>query len=136
MDVLNGIEHFRDMLQEIPKQYEFNQREIKRLEQERNDLMHLAEFGKYNAFEGYSYFRRLGEISQERRKIKDENELLEPIVKMIEKKNITKEKLNQLIGQCRKIMKTQEKRSYRVRVREDLQDKFTKKQRMMNGEQN
>ena len=29
MDVLNGIEHFRDMLQEIPKQYEFNQQEIK-----------------------------------------------------------------------------------------------------------
>lgn len=124
MDVLNGIEQFRDMLQEIPKQYEFNQQEVKRLEQERNDLMHLAEFEKYNAFEGYSYFSRLGEISQERRKIKDENELLEPIVKMIEKKTITTEKLNQVIGQCRKIIKNHEKRSYRVRVREDLQEKF------------
>lgn len=44
------------------------------------DLQHEIEFGKFDVCRGYKKFRQLQDILIERRKIKDELELLHPLI--------------------------------------------------------
>jgi hypothetical protein len=45
------------------------------------DLQHKIEFGKFNVCDGYKVMKQLQEALQERRKVKDERELLEPLIR-------------------------------------------------------
>ena len=45
------------------------------------DLKHEIEFGKFDVFRGYKKFKQLQEALQQRRIIKDEVELIEPLIR-------------------------------------------------------
>ncbi|WP_054751398.1 hypothetical protein [Piscibacillus salipiscarius] len=103
------------------KRYEQNEAAIVELEQEQLDLLHVTEFSNFNASEGYSLSKEVKEVRMKRRQLKNENELLHECLKVIKKMNPHINQLNQSIGTIRNIKKNQEVRSYKCRVRDDLQ---------------
>ncbi|MEX0596485.1 MAG: hypothetical protein WD512_08275 [Candidatus Paceibacterota bacterium] len=123
-DILKDIEAARDTLKNISRKHSINNGATEKIERERNDLFHLAELGKFNAAEGFKHFKRLGELSRERRECKDENDILSPFMKMSNDNKYTINELNHAIGLARNVVKKNEARTYRLRERLDLEDRF------------
>lgn len=114
----------RDTIRDLPKRYSLNSERISETEKETDDLMHLLELTKFNAVEGYKISKQLQTIRQERRILKDENDLLRPMIH--ELKNM-KNKLNtwdNILGNIRREKARKENRYYNCKYRKDLQDKI------------
>ena len=63
--------------QDVVKNYEHNMEKIKCIEDELNDLNHEAEFSKpKDMFSGYKIYKQIRDLRIERRRMKEENELL------------------------------------------------------------
>lgn len=123
-ETLEELEEMVERLEMIKFTYDRNKDEIKALDGERNDLFHMAEIGKYNAYEGYCYFKRLGDISKKRRNLKDQNEVLQPFLNMAYQGAFKMSGLKDALKKSRDKVNVQEARSYRVREREDLESKI------------
>lgn len=126
MDILNTAITIRDSVRDIPKQYKYNCERIKQLENEQTDLLHLLELTKFNARDGYKISKRLQELRQERRKIKDENEQLKHLEPILSKWQCKLSKLDGAIGAIRKAEANKTNRKYYCRVRKDLEPKINK----------
>lgn len=130
-DVFNNIEEnfvmFRDMVKEVPDQYNNNIKEIERLDQETQDILHLLEFAPINARDGYKLSKMLQDTRRERRELKDQNRLLEPLVPMMKKYRNELNNMDKILGEIRKRSRMQDVRGYRCRVRTDLQESLDKK---------
>lgn len=117
----------RDILIEYPKRYEFNKERLQQLHEESIDLLHYAEFMNLNAREGFDFYKEIQKNQQERRKLKDDNEILEPIVSLIKSKQFDNNLLNKLVGDVRGIESKLGRRRYRMKARHDLQEEFDKR---------
>lgn len=112
---------FRKVVAEYPKRFKVNKELLHELHQEELDLLHVVELVNLNASDGYKLYKELQTNRQERRKIKDENKLLEPIVSYIKQQKVSTTALNGLIGEIRNRKSTMSARGYRMNVRHDLQ---------------
>lgn len=117
----------REVLVDYPKRYKENQEILQTLHKEEIDLLHALELVSFNAYEGYYLASELQKIRRERRKIKDDNEFLDPIVKLVKSNKIKEHDLNQTIGAVRNTVKNQEVRSYRMKVRTEMQNMIDKR---------
>jgi len=111
----------RDAIRDIPKQYNANAERIRELEKERIDLLHLIEFVDLNAREGYKVYKELQSLQKERRKMKDENELLKHVIQSFSNMKGQIKHLDKAIGDIRNEKINLDKRSYRCRSRKDLE---------------
>lgn len=129
-DVFNNIEEnfvmFRDMVKEVPDQYNNNIKEIDRLQKEQEDLLHVLEFLPLDSFKMHKISKQLVSIRQERRRLKNQNELLEPFIPLMKKYRNDLRNMDSMLGEVRKRERVQEIRGYRCRVRKDLQESFDK----------
>lgn len=123
-DIEQTATFLRDAITEIPKRYNYDLTEVKQLDKETQDLLHLMELSNFNAFEGYKASKELQTVRRTRRDCKDEYELLEPLIEVMKQMQPHVKQLNRIIGEIRKLKHKQESRKYRTRVRFDLQDKF------------
>lgn len=111
----------RDAIRDIPKTYEKNAEQIRRLEEESDDLTHYMELVNLNASEGFQAYKDYQRVRRERRALKDENELLKhlyPIVKGF------KNKANQIDSALHGIRKSKrylKHRTYNCKRRKDLE---------------
>ncbi|MFU0790679.1 MAG: hypothetical protein ACFWT6_12070 [Virgibacillus proomii] len=126
MDILNTAITIRDSVRDIPKQYKYNCERIKQLENEQTDLLHLLELTKFNARDGYKISKRIQELRQERRKLKDENSQLKHLEPILSKWMNNLPKLDDSIGSIRKEKAYTANRKYHCRVRKDLEPKINK----------
>jgi hypothetical protein len=98
------------------------ERDLRNVEMEIVDLLHVIEFKNFNAYEGFKLSKEVKDARHRRRLIKDELEFLEPIKSLL---NVvakpSSHHINQTIGSIRKVEMHQRGRSYRMRVRKDLQ---------------
>lgn len=118
----------RGMFVDYPARYRMNYEEIILLQREEQDLLHMAEFVNLNLYESYKFYKGIQELRQKRRILKDENQLLEPILKLSRQENNTDKKLiDETLGEVRKLNRNQGVRSYRMKVRKDLQDIIDKR---------
>src|SRR5699024_4920712 len=111
----------RFIIQEVPKRIEANIQELSACDKELSDLLHLVEFSKFNASDGYKYAKQIKVARERRRVLKNEIELLEPLNSVVAEMKINREKLNRAIGEIRNFKKNQNTRGYRMRIRTDLQ---------------
>ncbi|WP_339179276.1 hypothetical protein [Oceanobacillus sp. FSL W7-1293] len=111
----------RDAIRDIPKQYNMNAERIRALEKERIDLLHLIELVDLNAREGYKVYKELQSLQKERRKLKDENELLKHVKQSFSNMKGQLKHLDKAIGDIRNEKINLDKRSYRCRSRKDLE---------------
>jgi prefoldin subunit 5 len=123
-DIEKAAMILRGIITEAPKILESNTEEIKLLEQEIMDIEHVLELKPFNASKGYSYARQISEARKRRRVLKDQIEQIRPLVEVLRRPKITEHELNKAIGEIRRVKRLHEGRTYRMRVRGDLQDEL------------
>ncbi|KNE22458.1 hypothetical protein [Virgibacillus pantothenticus] len=126
MDILNTAITIRDSIRDIPKIYKSNLAQIKELEGEELDLLHQIELTRFNARDGYKIAKRIQEIRQERRRLKNENSQLKHLEIIVSKWQDKLPKLDESIGNIRKEKGNITTRKYHCRVRKDLETKINK----------
>lgn len=118
-EILIEMKNFFENIDTLRKDLE---KEIKRVEQERNDLLHEIELGNLNAVELIKVAVVLRDVLKERRQYKDELDKVMTIKGFTDKYNnklITGD-IIQTIKNLKTLEKNKEQRKYRPRVIQDL----------------
>lgn len=121
MDIEQTAVIIRDAIRDLPKRYSQNLDDIKKLEKERIDLLHLIELVDLNARDGFKIYKELQKVQRDRRLLKDENDELKHLVPELSNLKGKVDKFNKSIGDIRKAKIGRENRSYRCRARKDLE---------------
>lgn len=121
MQLKNDLDAIKRIFIEYPKMYQIKKDELAKVSSERQDLLHVLEFGKLDAIEMSKLMRELKEVQIRRRKIKNNLEVLDEIKRFTFKK-INERDLNTVTDRVDHIINR--KRNYTMRVRTDLQNKI------------
>ena len=111
------------IFQDVIKNYERNEESIKNIEEELNDLNHEAELSApKNMYQGYLLYKQVRELRIERRRAKEENELLKDMYEFFKSQvgQEFKNKVQQIQSNAAKLREVQERRTYTPRQRDDL----------------
>ena len=111
------------IFQDVTKNYERNVEEIRRIEEELNDLNHEAELSEQkDMYKGYLLYKAIRELRIERRRCKEENELMKDMYEYFKSQQgqAFKSKIQQIQGSAAKLREVQERRTYVPRQRDDL----------------
>ena len=121
-DMEQTIVLLRAIIFEAPKTYESNKLGIEQCEKEIIDIEHVIELTTFNASKGYVLAKDIQDARIRRRALKDQNELLSPLVEVVSRWRSSQNDINKALGDVRRIKQRQENRFYKMRVREDLQE--------------
>lgn len=111
------------IIQDVIKSYERNEERIKCIEGELNDLNHEIELTpSRNMYSGYLLYKAIRELRIERRRCKEENELMKDMYDYFkgQQGQSFKSKIQQIQGNAAKLREVQERRTYTPRQRNDL----------------
>ena len=111
------------IFQNVVKDYERDLERIKEIEDELQDIFHEIELSpSRNMYAGYLFYKRIRELRIERRRCKEEVELMKETYEFFKSQQgqSFKNKMQALQGSARKIRNAQEQRTYKPRVRDDL----------------
>ena len=109
--------------QDVIKTYENNQKTIKEIEEELNDVNHEIELSApKDMYKGYLMYKTVRELRQRRRQCKDENALLKDMYEYFKSQQgqTFKSKIQAIQGASAKVRAAQESRTYQPRQRNDL----------------
>ena len=109
--------------QNVIQNYERDIDDIKRIEGELNDIMHEIELtNSKDMYHGYLLYKQIRELRIERRRCKEEVELLKDTYDYFKSQQgqAFKNKIQQLQGGAAKLREAQEHRTYTPRQRNDL----------------
>ena len=96
-----ALQAVRDIYVTYPKRIESNEEELKKIDQEIQDLLHVIELGTFDAAKGSQILKQLKKARQERRRVKNDLELLEPIKEFISYAKPSEKNIGQSIGKLR-----------------------------------
>jgi hypothetical protein len=112
----------REVFVNFPNRIQKLEQDLKKVDMEIQDLVHVIEFKSINAFEGFKLCKEVQEARRRRRAIKDELDFFEPIKSLLSTAGKpTDHHINKTIGSVRKIEMHHKSRTYKMRVRKDLQ---------------
>ena len=116
-DQLNG---FLDLLNHIENNWDSIYDGIGQADRETQDILHEMELTSFNASEGYALAKKLQEVRQRRRRLKNEKEALKDIKEFYEHHKQLKIDLFKVLTKKKQTLETQANRKYMPRVRDDL----------------
>lgn len=122
MEIIQSLQAVRDVYINYPKRLELNQEELKKIDSEIQDILHVIELTSFNASDGYKWAKELQRLRKARRMLKDELEQLEKIKDFLNFPKPTEKVINKTIGELRTIESRKENRTYHMRMRKDLQE--------------
>jgi hypothetical protein len=103
------------------QKFDSNYEMIGRLDKETQDLLHEIELAEVkDTDKGYNLYVTLREIRRNRRQLRDENELLQPLVDLLKENEKFRQKLFKICSRIKEIERQQGERMYKARVRDDL----------------
>ena len=111
------------IIQNVIKDYERDEAEIRRIEDELNDLNHECELSApKNMYQGYLLYKQIRELRIERRRCKEEVELLKDMYEYFKSQQgqAFKSKIQSIQSDAAKLREIQERRTYTPRQRSDL----------------
>jgi hypothetical protein len=111
------------MFQSVISNYENGLERIKEIQDELQDIEHEIELSpSKNMYLGYLLYRRIRELRIERRRLKEETELLKETYEYFKSQQgqTFKNKMQQLQGSAAKLRGVQERRVYTPKRRNDL----------------
>ena len=124
---MNIIENYSttivSIFQNTIRDYEMGLERIEQIQDELQDIFHEIELSpNKNMYEGYLLYKRIKELRVERRRCKEETELMKDTYEYFkgQQGQAFKNKMQQLQGNAAKLRKTQEGRTYKPRQRTDL----------------
>ena len=112
----NYIETFLNYLSEVDRSYPLVNAELKKKDDETQDILHELELGDNNYRERAKIATRLKNIRKERRQLKDKIEEIETLYQWVNENKTSINKLQQVLGQTRKQEKYHSNRTYHKRV--------------------
>lgn len=116
------LQSVRTVYVNLPKQYDLAKSSLQTLNNEIQDLLHVIELGKLDAVAASRINKDLKKAQVERRKVKNELEVLEEVMRFVSIKNPKKHEYDKIIGRVRSVIEKQGRRTYTMRVRPDLQN--------------
>jgi len=122
MDIIQTMQSLRDVYVNYPKQYELSQEELKKVESEIQDILHVIELTHFNASDGYKWAKELQKLRKNRRALKDELENLDKVKEFLSYQKPTEKVINKVIGDLRSIETRRNNRTYHMRMRKELQE--------------
>jgi len=122
MEPIELLETLIQILEMVPKRYESNQDEIRRAENITWDLLHEIGLGTHNGGQRLALYVRLRENLKERWAMKNENEALYPLYKLLNSGAAQSLKLDlyKVRKEITSILQTQAARTYTPKVLENL----------------
>lgn len=111
------------IVQDVIKNYERNEDRIRCIEEELNDLNHEIELTpSKNMYSGYLLYKSIRELRIERRRCKEENELMKDMYEYFkgQQGQAFKNKIQSIQSNAAKLREVQEHRTYTPRQRNDL----------------
>lgn len=108
---------------DVVKNYERNMENIKRIEDELNDINHEIELSSpKDLYKGWLMYKTIRDLRIERRRCKEENELMKDMYEYFKSQQgqAFKSKIQQIQGNTAKLREVQERRTYKPRQRDDL----------------
>lgn len=108
---------------DVIKNYERNEDEIKRIEGELNDINHEIELSTpKDLYKGWQMYKLIRELRIERRRCKEENELMKDMYDYFKSPagQAVKSKVQSIQSSAAKLRETQERRTYTPKQRSDL----------------
>lgn len=105
---------------ELPKHYEANENEITELDKEQQDLLHIIELTRFDAYKGFKYAKEIQRLRERRRELKDENELLINLYNFANDNKKLSNSVNTVKHKYKQTIQVQANRSYKFRVREEF----------------
>lgn len=124
---MNIIENYSttivSIFQNTIRDYEMGLERIEQIQDELQDIFHEIELSpNKNMYEGYLLYKRIKDLRVERRRCKEETELMKDTYEYFkgQQGQAFKNKMQQLQGNAAKLRKTQESRTYKPRQRNDL----------------
>jgi len=116
-DTVEILDDFNSLLSNIIQIYDANASEANLHEAEVNDLLHYAELhDNLNACEGYKVYRKIAKARRERRRCKDENELLAAAYAFVKDNPRLIHEVSNLLGKTRGARRTIDQRIYTTRT--------------------
>lgn len=119
MDIDKDLQAVKRIFVDYPKLYGEKSEELKVINSEIKDLLHVLELANLNAVEMSKIMKQLKKARLKRRHCKNELEVLDEI-KRFGFKRVKESEINTVINRVHHI--TNRKRIYTMRVREDLQN--------------
>lgn len=119
-----AAQQLHDILKSVKLIYDRNLEEITYCDAEYIDLTHALEFLGQEQIEFLDITKQLQDNRRRRRRAKDENERLQPLYDLVNQNNGIVEDVNKGRRKVQDIIKTQSARSYKSRVRNDMQFLF------------
>ena len=124
MDIEEALKAVRDVYINFPKLHTELQEELTRIDDEAQDLLHLIELTNCNAYEGFKLYKDLQRNRKERRIVKDRIELLGPVMEINKYGKPAHKNINRCIEDVQRVQEKHGCRTYRMRVRTELQGKL------------
>ncbi len=110
------IDEFLRFIRDCAIQYDYAVNEVKRCEDQTQDILHKLELEDIKYKERAKYATMIQKIRRERRELKDEALLKAPIVQWGKSHIKELNELEKLLGEVRKLEKACESRSYKNRT--------------------
>lgn len=120
MDAVTTTKSFLETLNAIEKDWGSWIDELKRCEEETQDLLHEIELTKFDASRGYRLCRDLQEVRQCRRRLKDEIEVVRVLKEFLDSNKQLKISLFKVLTNMERVEEGQGRRTYKPRVRTDI----------------
>lgn len=110
------IRKFCSDIREMVTRYEGNKQRLIEIEGEQQDLLHYIEISPFKKVsDGYKLYRKLAELRRERRALKNENDLLQPMYDAFHQPDILN-KLSKVQGDVSKVHEAIDGRVYGMRT--------------------
>lgn len=121
-----ATESMSTVMENLPNRIDELNKLVSKCDGELNDLTHLAELENFNAAEGYFIAKQIQKATRKRRSAKDELDVLFAIKKIANNNSKFDAHVNGLKICMRDQERTRNARTYSVRVRTDLRERFAK----------
>ncbi|WP_435924836.1 hypothetical protein [Paenibacillus sp. DYY-L-2] len=133
-DMIKYAEKLRDIIADVPRIFDENDRKIEQYDKESGDLLHAIELLPCDDEQAGRYIAEIKENRLNRRRRKDQNLLLKPLVDYIRSRPKLLQELREVCRETQKAAELLENRSYTPRIRMDLAEAFAQQAAAKGGE--
>lgn len=120
-EIEKSLQALRDIYVNYPKQLEIAQQELRNVEDEIQDILHIIELASLDAIGMTRSFKDLRNLRVRRRELKNEIELLKQVNEINSFAKPNERIIGAVVGKVRTTLHKQNTRKYKMRVRKDMQ---------------
>lgn len=122
-----AMEMVREVFVDFPKEYTAKTKELRELDETRQDLLHIAEIVPMNASNGYEIANQLQKISRKRREVKDDLDKMDAIQEVYFSKKVSENTIKFAQQRLKEVNRSKTARGYRMRQLKHMQHIVDKK---------